>query len=302
MSRSARCRAGRSRGPRLRRSSRSSSRSSIASGERSFVRAAASSSASGRPSSRRADLLDGGRVLVRQREARVGRLGALDEQRDRVVRAERLDRVLPLAGDSQRGSARDEERQPGRGLEHLGERSAPPRRAARSCRARRAPAARRGARRGSRRSGRSPLSRTPSASAIAGSRSAGSRIASSATKKAPSGKLARRARSPPRPRAASSRSRPGPVSVISRVSPRSARADLVELAVAPDERAHRHRHVAGAGAARRDSASSWRRIACSQLPQLGPGLEAELVEEHLARDAGTPRARPPGARRGRARA
>ena len=66
-----------------------------------------------------ADLLDRGRVLVRQREARIGSPGALDEQRDRVLEVERVERVLLLARDPQRRTARDEERKPRRGLQHL---------------------------------------------------------------------------------------------------------------------------------------------------------------------------------------
>ena len=66
-----------------------------------------------------ADLLDRGRVLVRQQEARIGSPGALDEERNGVLEVERVERVLLLAGDPQRRAARDEEREPRRGLQHL---------------------------------------------------------------------------------------------------------------------------------------------------------------------------------------
>ena len=106
-----------------------------------------------------------------------------------------------------------------RGGEQLGERRAPPRRAARSCRGRAAAACRRGT--PSRRSASepAPLSLSPSVCAIVGSTSSGSAIGASATKNTPCGKSSTSSA------AAWSASRvlpvpPGPVSVSSRTSSR----------------------------------------------------------------------------------
>ena len=197
----------------------------------------------------RADLLDGAAARLREREARVGRLRALDEQRDRVVAASSgVDRVLALAADAQRRPARHEERQPGRRVEQLRDDRRRFEELLEVVEHERARGARRARSERLSRSDRSPLSRTPSASAIAGSRSAVSRIASSATKKAPSGEVARRARSRPRRASRVFPVPPGPVSVSSaRVSAGALDDHLVELAAAADDRARRTRHVAGAG-------------------------------------------------------
>ena len=69
----------------------------------------------------RADLLDGGRVLLGEPEGRFGRLGALDEQGDRVHAAQRVHGVLPLSVQPEGRTARDEEGKARRGLEHLRE-------------------------------------------------------------------------------------------------------------------------------------------------------------------------------------
>ena len=267
-------RSGRSRAPRLRRSRRSSSSASIACGGRSFVRAAASSTARGRPSSR-AQI--SARRPCSHRSAGSGDPlleHALDEERDGFLGAERVDGILLLAGDAQGCSARDEEAEARRGLEDLRERPG----ASASCSKlsiTSRPAFRRVARRGSRAEGRSLLSRTATACAIAGSRRAGSRIESSATKNAPSGS------SPARMLAASVASLvlpdpPGPVSVSTRVS-RERVGDLLELALPPDERADRNGHVAlGQRPPRERLVLAEDRLL--QLAQLGARLEPELVE------------------------
>ena len=116
---------------------------------------------------------------------------------------------------------------------------------------------------------RSPLSFTATASAIAGSSSAGSRIASSATKKAPS------TSSSARMFAASIASLvlpepPGPVSVSTRVGPRSALVTSSSSRLRPTSVLARTGTLL-CGRGRRESVSSWRRIACSSSRSSGPG-------------------------------
>ena len=103
-------------------SSRSARRSSSASGVSSFVRAAASSSASGRPSSRVAELHDG----VRRGDVGPHSLRALAEQRHRLVAHERREVELGLALDPERLAACGEQSQRGNGGHELGQRTRGP--------------------------------------------------------------------------------------------------------------------------------------------------------------------------------
>ena len=94
-----------------------------------------------------ADRRDGLGVLRRQLERASGHLRALDEQRDRRIRAERLgrgrigrrgklqrvERVLPLGGDPEWRPARRHDLQPRAALDQAAPRPAPPPRPARGC-------------------------------------------------------------------------------------------------------------------------------------------------------------------------
>ena len=92
MSRSVCWRAGRSRAPPVSSGSRRSRRASIACGGSSRIRAAASSIASGRPSRRWQISATAGAFSSVTAKSGADRGGALDEQRDRRVLRERLDR------------------------------------------------------------------------------------------------------------------------------------------------------------------------------------------------------------------
>ena len=120
------CRSGTSRAPEVRTSRAWSRRSSSASGARSRRRAAASSRASGRPSRRRQTAATAPAFSGVSSNEPLVSLRALDEQRDRRIRAERLgrgwigrrgklqrvERVLPLGGDPEWRPARRHDPEP----------------------------------------------------------------------------------------------------------------------------------------------------------------------------------------------
>ncbi len=132
--RSVRWRSGRSRPPDDSRPSRSPSRCAIAAGESSRIRAAASSIASGRPSSRRTtsatwapfsgvSVKSGRTAIARSTNRRTASaaMRVADVGRARRWQGQRRDRKLLLAGDPQRGPARDDDRQPGRRAQQVGD-------------------------------------------------------------------------------------------------------------------------------------------------------------------------------------
>ncbi len=230
----------------------------------------------------RADVLDGFAVRLRQREARVGSLRAIDEERDRVVQVERVDRVLPLAGDPERGSASHEERQPGRRLEHLrddrrrfddllevvehDERPAPGEALREALTQRTLSALAHAQRLGDRRHQEGVIADRVERDEERAVREILGKGVRSLDGQA---RLSGAARAGERDH--------------TRVSPER-RRHLVELAAAPDHRAHGNGHVAGGErAARQALVLAEDRLL--QLPQLGAGLQAELVEERLARGA-----------------
>ena len=114
---------------------RRSSRSRIASAPRTLIRAAASSIASGSPSSRLQISATAGRVLVRDLEVGLDGARAFDEQRDGLVlrksrggrrrggvgKVKRRDAELLLPGQVQHRAARDDDPQPRRSGEQLGD-------------------------------------------------------------------------------------------------------------------------------------------------------------------------------------
>ena len=213
---------------------------------------------------------------------RVGSLRAVDEERDGVVQVERVDRIFPLARDPERGAARDEERQPGRGLEQLrddrrrfddllevvehDERLAPGEALGEALTQRTLSALAHAQRLGDgRHQERFVADRVERDEERAVREVLGKGIRSLDGQ----ARLAGAARAGQRDRTRVSFER---------------RSHLVELPAAPHHRAHRNGHVAGGEwAARQALVLAEDRLL--QLPQLGAGLQAELVEERLARGA-----------------